>query len=544
MSDSNNYDLVKNLARRMNSYSIAEYFCFIHFSNLFKNTLTNKQSIMRRLKLLISSMLLGQMAFAGGMVTNTNQSAAYIRMLARDASTDVDAVFYNPAALTKLADGFYVQLNNQTVIQARTIENTYVDKTYTGDVFVPVVPTFFAVYKKGNWAFSGGFTVIGGGGSAKFDTGLPDFESPFKDITLALSQKGIKTTDYSVNVAFDGASIYYGGQAGASYKINDMISVYAGGRYVSILNSYKGHIKDVRMNPEYSALGYNGAMVSAPAFFHDLEAAATSTGDLEGVATAKYLGAATVDREVDVEQVGNGFTPIIGANLTFMEERMNIGLKYEFATKMDVENHTYKDDTKGMPGMALGMFPDKAKVAADMPAFLSAGIGYMATEDFYVTVGLHYYWDKGVDYGKNGWVDGSGTGVPGDANYAPPVYNRGNNEEWIHDNSYELAFGLQYDVSEKIALSGGYLFSSTSPALDYQSGLSYSLSSNTFSFGALGHITDKLDIDLGILYTMYAEDSKEVEYIQPNVKYTETYNKSNVVFSIGATYHFGGPSAE
>ncbi|MCK5782340.1 MAG: hypothetical protein KAH10_07095 [Flavobacteriales bacterium] len=499
---------------------------------------------MRRIKLLLFSVLVSQMAFAGGMVTNTNQSAAYIRMLARDASTDVDAVFYNPAALTKLQDGFYVQLNNQTVIQSRTIENTYVNKTYTGDVFVPAVPTFFAVYKTGDWAFSGGFTIIGGGGSADFATGLPEFETPFKDITQALSAKGIKTTDYEANIAFNGSSIYYGGQAGATYKINDMVSVYAGARYVSIANSYEGHIKDVRINPEYAKLGYSGAMVSAPTFFRDLEAAATSTGDLEGVGTARYLGAATQDREVDVEQFGSGVTPILGVNLAFMEDRLNIGLKYEFATEMEVENYTYKDDTKGMPGMELGMFPDQAKVAADMPAFMSVGIGYMATEDFYITAGLHYYWDKGVDYGRNGWVEGSGNGMPGDADYAPPVYNRGNNEDWIESNSYELALGLQYDISEKISLSGGYLHASTSPALDYQSGLSYSLLSNTFSFGALGRITERFDIDLGILYTSYAPDNKEIEYIAPGVMYTETYDKSNVVFSIGGTYHFGGPSNE
>jgi len=497
---------------------------------------------MKGLKLLVFSLLLSQMVFAGGMVTNTNQSAAYIRMLARDASTDVDAVFYNPAGLTKLADGFYVQLNNQTVIQKRTIENAYLNKTYTGDVFVPALPTFFAVYKTGDWAFSAGFTVIGGGGSADFATGLPEFESPFKDITQALSAKGIITTDEKANIAFNGSSVYYGAQAGASYKINDMISVYAGARYVSIANSYEGHIKNVMINPIHKQLGYTGAMVPAQDFFSDLEAAASSIGDLEGVATAKYLGDATRDREVDVQQFGSGITPIIGANLTFMEERMNIGLKYEFATKMDVENYTYKDDTKGMPGMEKGMFPDKAKVAADMPAFLSVGVDYLATEDFHISFGVHYYWDKNVDYGRNGWVAGSGIGLPGDADYTPPTYNRGDNSDWVDANSYEIALGLQYDISEKISLSGGYLYSTTSPALDYQSGLSYSLSANTFSFGALGHISDRFDIDLGILYTAYAPDEKQVEYLAPGVTYTETYDKSNVVFSIGGTYHFGGPS--
>ena len=44
--------------------------------------------------------------FAGGILTNANQSASYIRMLARDASTEADAAYYNPAGLVKLSDGF------------------------------------------------------------------------------------------------------------------------------------------------------------------------------------------------------------------------------------------------------------------------------------------------------------------------------------------------------------------------------------------------------------------------------------------------------
>lgn len=489
-------------------------------------------------------MLLGQLAFAGGMVTNTNQSAAYIRMLARDASTDVDAVFYNPAALTKLQDGFYVQFNNQTVIQKRTIDNSYLNKSYTGDVLVPVLPTFFAVYKTGDWAFSGGFTIIGGGGSADYAQGLPDFEYPFKGITTLLSASGIPTTQYTADIAFNGSSVYYGAQAGVSYKINDMVSVYGGARYVSVANTYEGYIKDIQLNPQYPAVGYTGNMVSAQQFFYDLEAAATSTGDLVGIGTAQALGAATEDRVVDVAQYGSGITPIIGVNLAFMEDRLNIGLKYEFATEMDIENYSYTDDTKGMNGPTdPGMFPDKAKVAADMPAFLSVGVGYQITEVFYATVGLHYYWDEAVDYGKNGWVEGSGNGLPGDAGYMPPTYDRGDNKDWVDGNAYEIALGLQYDVSEKISLSGGFLRSQTSPAIDYQSGLSYSLSSSTFSFGAIGHISERFDIDLGMLYTSYDPYEKSGDYILSGVPiggFKETYDKSNIVFSIGATYHFGG----
>jgi hypothetical protein len=47
--------------------------------------------------LIIGVFLLMNTAFAGGILTNTNQSAQFVRMLSRNASTDLDAVYFNPA---------------------------------------------------------------------------------------------------------------------------------------------------------------------------------------------------------------------------------------------------------------------------------------------------------------------------------------------------------------------------------------------------------------------------------------------------------------
>lgn len=54
-------------------------------------------------------------ALAGGIVTNTNQSAQYIRTLNRNASTCIDAVYFNPAGLTMLGDGLHFSLSNQSI---------------------------------------------------------------------------------------------------------------------------------------------------------------------------------------------------------------------------------------------------------------------------------------------------------------------------------------------------------------------------------------------------------------------------------------------
>ncbi|WP_288018382.1 hypothetical protein [Tenuifilum sp.] len=106
---------------------------------------------MRKQLLTIIATGFATIVMAGGIVTNTNQSATYIRMLARDASTSIDAVYFNPAGMVKLDDGFHLYLSNQSLFQKKTIENKFPllnDDKYVGDVAAPLFPNFYAVYKK------------------------------------------------------------------------------------------------------------------------------------------------------------------------------------------------------------------------------------------------------------------------------------------------------------------------------------------------------------------------------------------------------------
>src|SRR5450830_206407 len=86
--------------------------------------------------------------FAGGLLTNTNQSAQFIRMLSRNASTSTDAVYFNPAGLMQMDNGFYISVQSQTLFQTKTIVSAYPllnASTYEGKITVPVFPTAFAI---------------------------------------------------------------------------------------------------------------------------------------------------------------------------------------------------------------------------------------------------------------------------------------------------------------------------------------------------------------------------------------------------------------
>lgn len=538
----------------------------------------------KRMKKLLSffiAALLGSQLFAGGIVTNTNQSAHFIRMLNRNASTSIDAVYFNPAGLVLMNDGFHLSLNNQTIFQEKTVTSSTLNKDYIGNVSVPAFPSFFAVYKKDKLALSFGFGPNGGGGSAEYKTGLPSFEIPISVIPGSLNASGIPTDKYSADIYFDGSSVYWGAQIGGSYAINDMISVSAGIRMISAKNTYSGHLKDIMINPNQPAFGaaYNGVnMVSAPQFFTDAQTAlntwsagassyyaglqplvdggagtqllanGTSVGltadqvaeiqQLLGAAglTPTEIGAidiqtaqgtlgtaapvlaasadamgdnadGTADMNVDATQTGRGFTPYFGVNLNF-NDKINIGIKYELKTKLELTNSADADKD------ANGMFKDGVKTNNDIPAILALGIEYKIMDDFRISGSWTHYFDKNANW------DGK--------------------ENFIDNNLYELGLGMEYDLSEKITLSAGYLHGQTGVGQGYQTDLSYSLSATTVGFGGRLNISEQLSLDLGYSYTMYADGTSDVPVTTTAgiINDKETFDKTTSTFAIGVNYSF------
>src|SRR5690554_6369726 len=63
-------------------------------------------------------------ALAGGLVTNTNLSAAFLSNPARRSSLELDAVYYNPAGVAFLQKGFPIGLINQSALLSRNVTAT------------------------------------------------------------------------------------------------------------------------------------------------------------------------------------------------------------------------------------------------------------------------------------------------------------------------------------------------------------------------------------------------------------------------------------
>ena len=488
---------------------------------------------MKKIISAFSALVVTGSLFAGGLVTNTNQSALYTRLQSRNASTGVDAVYFNPAGLTKLADGFHLSLNNQTIGQTKTVLTTYPYLTenpseYVGTVSAPFFPGVYAAYKTGKLALSFGFNPVGGGGGATYETGLPSFEMQVADLVPALQaqlapldqaiQAGTGTdpgfrniSGYNSTIFFEGRSIYFGFQLNASYEINEMLSLGVGGRYVMAKNTYNGYIEDVTID---APAAYGGTQI--PGDY--LRTIASIPGVPSGVA-AQLNGTATVldDKttvEADAVLEGSGITPIVSLNFAPMGDMLNIAVKYEFKTNLDLT--TTVNDGKD----AEGMFIQDSVAIADMPAMLSVGIDYRPAERLLLSGSFNYYFDQAVDYDGQEDVD----------------------LDKIDKNFIEAGLGIQFGITDKLAVSAGWLTTITGVNDNYQSDLTYSLNTNTVGGGFGFMISDMIDINLGGSYTFYQEGSKIYSHNLAGsgvlIPATDVYNKDTWVVAVGLDFHF------
>jgi long-chain fatty acid transport protein len=536
--------------------------------------------LMRKLLSFITSLFITGSLLAGGLVTNNNQSAMFTRLQNRNASTDIDAVYFNPAGLTKLGNGFFVSINNQTITQTQKVVSSFpflngTPKEYVGDVKAPIFPDVYLVYNTGNLSFSAGFNPIGGGGGAEYKTGLPTFEMPISVIPAMLSSEGIPTSQYSADIYFKGSSAYMGYQGNVAYKINDKLSVAVGMRFVTASNKYKGHINNISINPNYPGFGtaFNGGMVLASDFF---TAGATTLNTLAAGATAFVSGlqpivsggagdtplssgtavGLTATQVGQIQQIlgAAGMTPAqIGAITIAGAQGVLAAAAPGFthngtimsgnaAASQNVNVDATMSGTGITPIVSVNFSPTdqidlsfryefktkidlKTKVASNMGGGLfindSIGVGDMPASlslgaTFKPTEKLMITASFNEYFDKNVNYDGQ------------------TNE--IDKNFLEYGLGLEYALTQKLRISAGWSHTTTGVNSNYQSSMSFSTNTNSYGGGFGYRINPMIDLNLAFQRAFYAEGSKSFSDI---AAYTETYNKSTWMIAAGLDFSFG-----
>jgi long-chain fatty acid transport protein len=398
--------------------------------------------------------------FAGGIENKTNWSAEWVRTLNRNSATDsADAVSYNPAGVMKMNDGLYLNVSGQYAFKdySNTEPNTF---PYTGikhSTDEPdFVPSLFALYKNDKWAAYGAVTIVVAGGKVEYDNGTYTTARLGYGLIYTGGLGGTLASQY-----LDGKSYFIGYTIGGAYKINDIMSVSLGARYVDASRDFSGYAK------------LNGTVLG------------------------------NITPSVDYEETGDGWGGIIGINLTPIE-KLNIGLRFETKTSIELETHVNNDTVPGgLPGLTNG-----AKRNRDLPALLGVGVSYKFTPKLRVETDLTYYFNQNA-----GWDNNPVTAA----------------DETVKDDGYDIGIACEYTINPQWKASVGYMYTFVGIDPNNMSIETPELDANTIAGGVAFNPTPNWGINLGVLKTFYkdAETSNGIKF-----------EKDVVIVALGVQYKF------
>ncbi len=475
--------------------------------------------ILYKILLAITALTIASEAFAGGPMTNSNQSAAFLRSIARGTSLDTDAVYNNPAGVVFMENGFHIGINDQMAAQTRTITSTYAPfamgagnsgttKEFKGEVFSPLIPSVHFAWKHNRFALMAGLGVNGGGGSLEFNDGLGSFERQFSVLPGAISQlggaMGLSADKYAMDMYLMGKSMTLAFNVGAAFRITDWLSVAAQLRVGVTNNSYEGHMKGIYVNPTMAAMGLNGAMMSASQFF-------TAAGQMLGqmnpalAAQAAQYAALTGDHILDVKQSGTSFSPILAVALH--KGKWDASIKYEF--KMGTELEIESAEVSAKDPVINGIFADGTKVKSETPALLAATVS-RHFGPVKVTAEWHHYFDKNAENSFSSCIEG---------------------------NTNEYLLGAEWSITDRLLVSAGAQRTQLNMNENAYSDMNYSISSWSVGVGFAYKFCDAVRLNAGYMPTIYEDATAKGQ--ASGFDFTDVYKRTSHAWGIGLDLKFG-----
>lgn len=452
-------------------------------------------------------------AIAGGLLTNTNQNAAFLRQLSQEAVIDITGAYMNPAGVAFLKKGFHLSLNIQNAKQNRDITTTFPlfksnisnpnpTHKFEGDAKAPVIPSFQAAYVADRWSVGACFALMGGGGKCEFDNGLGSFESLYSSQIISGVNGALQAANmanhlsfggYDMNAYMKGRQYFFGVTLGGTYKITNNLAAYVGLRGVIASCNYNGWVTDI-----------NAKLV-----------ATSPVGEAYQQAVEQQINAQLEASSISLnaDQTGFGVAPIIGIDWK-INNHWNVAAKYEFRTHFCLKNKTEMNDYAAMLAQqnpVLGQFADGSKIAADVPGFLTVGAMYSPIKELRINAGYHYFDDKNaVQYGDK--------------------------QELVNGVTWEVLAGVEYDLCKWVTVSAGWQTTNYDLADGHLSDLSFVTSSHSVGAGVRVNVTNRTSVDLGWMQTFYK--TRDVVTPTPIGDKVDHYYRTNRVLGLGVNIAF------
>lgn len=426
----------------------------------------------------------------------SNSTATVVRDPARQASTDVDAVLFNPAGTVFLDNGWHLSLNGKLAYQnfnlgdnRNSIEKSMVDH----------IPSLQAAYKTGAWAFSfsigneGGYGAWASSEDAYLTNTLTNFHKQLFDLykeamrPYANSCSLFDQLDSKVMVS--GNLYNYSVRVGAAYQINSHLSASVGLRLnyvtektkVNLLNrvlTTNGSVESP--NDYFSAVNdeFQQSMqkIRDEASIPEEELNAIINGALGDYVNQEMAKTPDFKSLIDERTNGWGITPVIGVDYNI--NNFNFAAKYEFETKIH---------------------PQGSALSYHLPGVFSLGASWQVTDDFQVAVGgnLHHQKSNSM-YGR-------------EQSIVYPVLSESGSSKFYQRNDGGVASGdfsasVSFSPIKRLLFSVGYTCAYQAPMYKsfYSQSIASAIDNNSYpathivSGGLRYEINDKVQFDFGV----------------------------------------------
>lgn len=531
-------------------------------------------------KYLVLSIIICLAFQAGLMATELNQedgifpwhSTEYVRTLNRNASTDADAAFYNPAGLAMLdKTGWYINFSNSAMHKKRThtldyhtisvngtkkVLATTDSYSYTGptanqssnfytnmpmggiddptsrytELFTPAMPDLNVIYKAPGWAAFFSIGIMQAAPKVTFGRGLATTDFGIMSVAEQLNAVSNQTTNAAgsklLSLTWETNQVvrteyYVGGTLGFAYRIFDMLSASAGLRYIYYYGNQKIKITGVKAEFENSYLGKN--------------------------IPQELWDANSNDWNVDTSYSGQGYGIILGTDCRPLNS-LNIGFRYEyyFPALLKKKNNNFevnplleatgllnifKDGSanpgyNGGKGYAAGNGTSTLKVT--YPQSISIGVSYQLLKSMKIEADWDIYFKNMVDQG----------GAEKDFNTA-----------------YRIGSCVEYSLYDNMVVSLGYSYNDTGVKPGTRTEIDPLLFNHTIGTGVGINVNDRLTVNMGLCYIYYVTakvNGSQYSYSEMNVLgmadvtthatsyYSKEFAEETVMLSFGATYRLGG----
>ena len=205
-------------------------------------------------------------------------------------------------------------------------------------------------------------------------------------------------------------------------------------------------------------------------------------------------------------QTSLGVAPVIGVD--YKTGRFNFAAKYEFKTQVRMKNESTVNEASEIA--AVNKFRDGEEVNEDMPALLTIGAQWSPIDAVRINLGWHHYFDKQADW-----------------------YN--NTQALLDHNSNEYLAGIEWDVTDKLNVSGGGQLTRYGLSDQYMNDMSFVVNSYSLGLGFSYKVKPNITLSAAYFQTMYDKYNR-TNY--PTEGVSDTFTRTNRVLGVGCQLDF------